>query len=86
MAWPFVSRAFDGFLGIGDERARTAMRLLAKDGVVAGETGAAGVAGLIELMEGGTADALGVGADTPVLILCTEGATDPVAYREIVGA
>jgi threonine dehydratase len=46
--------------------------------VVAGETGAASLAGLVQ--------AAGVlPPDATALVLCTEGATDPVAYREIVG-
>ncbi|MFO7169937.1 MAG: hypothetical protein DIU80_018095, partial [Chloroflexota bacterium] len=66
------------------------MRLLAAEGVVAGETGAAGVAGLLALRRepGGAelAAALGIGAHSRALVLVTEGATDPASYRQIVGA
>jgi diaminopropionate ammonia-lyase len=58
------------------------MRLLAGDGVVAGETGAAGLAGMIRLAE--DSDPL-FGADACVLLLGTEGATDPQNYARIVG-
>ena len=46
LAWPIVSRGIDLFVAIEDERARQAMRDLAASGVVAGECGAAGLAGL----------------------------------------
>ncbi len=89
IAWPIVSRAIDAFLAIPDERAREAMRALAKLGIVAGETGAAGLAGLIDLM---SADelaplrhSLGLSSDSRALVLVTEGATDPASYRKIVG-
>jgi diaminopropionate ammonia-lyase len=61
------------------------MRRLARHGVVAGETGAAGVGGLVDLLESGAAERMEIGADTRVLLLSTEGATDPEAYRAIVG-
>jgi diaminopropionate ammonia-lyase len=88
LAWPIVSAGVDAFVAVEDERAREAMRLLARAGVVAGETGAAGLAGLLELLTGPGRDAaraaLGVTASTRVLLFITEGATDPVAYQRIV--
>ncbi len=90
IAWPIVSAGMDVFVAVSDERAREAMRALARAGVVAGETGAAGLAGLIELLTGlENAEfraKLGVNESTRVLLFVTEGATDPQAYREIVGA
>ena len=57
------------------------MRDLAAIGVVAGETGAAALAGLRVAVDAGLAGLAG----KRVLVLCTEGATDPVAYERIVG-
>ncbi len=89
VAWPAVSSGIDGFIAIADERAREAMRLLARAGVVAGETGAAGLAGLLELLTGREnleyREALKINPTTRVLLLITEGATDPESYRAIVG-
>jgi len=89
LAWPVVSAGVDLFVAVDDERAREAMRLLAKSGVVAGETGAAGLAGLLELLRGEPAttnrDALGINDETRILLFITEGATDPEAYARIVG-
>lgn len=89
IAWPIVSRAIHSFLAIPDERAREAMRALAAEGIVAGETGAAGLAGLIEILTGDGnrkyRSALGVTEETRAILLVTEGATDPAAYQQIVG-
>lgn len=87
-AWPDLLAGIDAFLAVEDEAAREAMRDLARAGIVAGESGAAGLAGLTELMapEHTTArNALGISSRSRVLLFSTEGATDPVAYREIVG-
>jgi diaminopropionate ammonia-lyase len=90
VAWPLVSRGIDVFCAIDDERARRSMRELARVGIVAGETGAAGLGGLAEVVSNPAAAAaraaLGLGPATRVLLLCTEGATDPAAYEETVGA
>ena len=88
IAWPIVSRGIDAFLAIDDERAREAMRALAGIGVVAGETGAAGFAGLLELLTGPQSAQyramLALDQETRALVLITEGATDPASYRQIV--
>jgi diaminopropionate ammonia-lyase len=84
VAWPLVSAGFDAVAAIDDDRAREAMRALAFAGVVAGETGAAGVACLIELRASGALPELGVTDRSRVVVLSTEGATDPQAYAEIV--
>lgn len=64
------------------------MRLLALDGVVSGESGAAGAGGLLALLRGeDTATIrtrLGLGPDSTVLVISTEGATDPEAYARIL--
>jgi diaminopropionate ammonia-lyase len=89
LAWPLVSRGVDWFVSIDDEWARQAMRALAGAGVVAGETGAAALGGFTAFATGpdcaSRRRAIGLDGTTTVLILCTEGATDPVGYRHIVG-
>ncbi len=89
IAWPIVSSGIDAFFAVSDERAREAMRALASAGIVAGETGAAGLAGLIELFSGEESTAyrkaLGVNQETRAIILVTEGATDRASYRKIFG-
>jgi diaminopropionate ammonia-lyase len=87
-AWPIVSQGIDAFIAISDQRTRDAMRALAGVGVVAGETGAASLAGLIELLTGPDSAQhcakLGIDASSSALILVTEEDTDPESYQRIV--
>ena len=86
VAWPLVSSGFDAYVALADERAREGMRALAKARVVSGETGAAGVACLIELLDHPDArKRLGIDQTSTALVISTEGATDPAAYDQIVG-
>jgi diaminopropionate ammonia-lyase len=45
--WPIVSRGIEAFATVADDRAREAVEPLARDGVSAGDSGAAGLAGLL---------------------------------------
>ncbi len=83
VAWPLVATGLDVLVAVPDAAARAAMRDLAAAGVVAGESGAAGLAGMTALAAAGTGRP---GPGDRVLLIVTEGATDPAAYREIVGA
>lgn len=89
IAWPLISTGIDLFVAIEDEWAKLGMHELATLGLVAGETGAAGIGGLAALLTDPSfqtmSRALGIDASTRVLVICTEGATDPVAYEHIVG-
>jgi diaminopropionate ammonia-lyase len=87
-AWPLMREGIEAFVAVEDDQARDAMRSLAQAGIVAGESGAAGLAGLMELMKGdhGLArTALGIGSNTRVLLLLTEGATDPDNWERVSG-
>lgn len=88
-AWPLISRGLDLLVAVEDDSAKRAMRVLAEADIVAGESGAAGLAGLLDLLTGSESAeprrTLGVGPSTQVLLLSTEGATDPTAYAQIVG-
>ena len=79
VAWEDVLAGYDVFVTVTDEDARDAMRLLHDDGIDAGESGAAGLAGLLA-----HAGSLSLGPQDDVLIFLTEGVTDPVAYRDII--
>jgi diaminopropionate ammonia-lyase len=94
VAWPTVSRGIDVLVAVDDGPVREAMRLTAASGIVSGETGAAGLGGLFELLRRGGESpdqeenarrALGVGGESRVLLFNCEGATDPDRYRELVG-
>jgi diaminopropionate ammonia-lyase len=85
IAWPTVLAGVDAFVAVADDAAEQAMRDLATLGVVAGETGAASLAGLRALVA--HAEEAGIVVrGRRALVLCTEGATDPIAYERIVGA
>jgi diaminopropionate ammonia-lyase len=87
VAWPTLSRGIDLLVSVDDEPAREGMRLAAEAGVVSGETGAAGLGGLLELMREGGAEerrTLGIGEQNRLLLFNCEGATDPDAYRRVM--
>ncbi len=86
VAWPRLAAGVDWFVAVDDDDACRAMRDLAEAAVVAGETGAASLAGLRALLSGPSAtDAFPDPGDKTALVIVTEGATDPAAYRRIVG-
>ncbi len=89
LAWPWLRSAFSTFAAIEDDLAREGMRILAGAGIESGETGAAGVGGLLALLEGTNGEdsrqRLNLGLRSRVLLFSTEGATDPQAWRDIVG-
>jgi diaminopropionate ammonia-lyase len=88
LAWEVLKVGADDALAIGDGWAIEAMRALARTTppVVAGETGAAGVGALIALTEAPNLKRhLDLSPDSRVLVINSEGDTDPAIYREIVG-
>ncbi|HEX2578209.1 MAG TPA: diaminopropionate ammonia-lyase [Aquihabitans sp.] len=82
LAWPAVVAGADVFVAIDDAAAEGAMRDLAALGITAGETGGSGLAGLRAFL---AAEPGALGRDATVLVINTEGPTDPVAYERIVG-
>jgi diaminopropionate ammonia-lyase len=86
LAWQELSRAGDAFMSVPDEAAVECMRLLARQGIVAGESGVAGLAALLLAAADPAARAtLNLGPDSRVLLFSTEGATDPELYKRLVG-
>jgi diaminopropionate ammonia-lyase len=91
LAWRFLHVLADVFMTIPDDAAIDAMRIFAAGSerdvpIVAGESGAAGLAGLIQVA--GSAEdraALRLGMESNVLLLNTEGATAPELYRQLTG-
>lgn len=91
VAWPTISASTTAFLRMNDDAAVAAMRLYASPRgddprIVAGETGAAGLGGLLALCEDRGARALlGLDETAKVLVINCEGATDPAAFRQFTG-
>ncbi|MEA2427038.1 MAG: diaminopropionate ammonia-lyase [Thermoleophilaceae bacterium] len=86
VAWPLVSRGFHVFSAVDDSVAVDGMRRLAALGLAAGEVsgGTAGAAAQL-LSDESAREALAARADSTVLLLLTEGVTDPDAYERLVG-
>jgi len=91
LAWEILREGTDAALAIGDDFALAAVRAFAtpRDGdpiIVSGETGGAGLAALLALQDRAALSAqLGLDAGARVLLLGSEGDTDPEIYRRIVG-
>ena len=90
LAWEILKGGADAFITIADRFAPEAMTMLAHDPatpLVAGESGAAGLAGLLATLADAPArEAFGLDADSDVLLVASEGATDPEIFRRIVGS
>ncbi len=86
LAWPMMASGVDWCVSVNSDAAGAAMSDLADAQVVAGETGSASLAGVRALLadEQGS-EALDDPANATVLIMVTEGATDPDNYERIVG-
>jgi diaminopropionate ammonia-lyase len=91
VAWRILSRKADAFMAVSENDAAEAMRSLARPksddpAVVAGESGAAGLAGLVRVVaDQAQRTALRLDAKSRILLINTEGATDQARYRDIVG-
>jgi diaminopropionate ammonia-lyase len=86
LAWPVVHSLAGAYVSVDDDLAHEAMRSLAAVGVVAGESGAASLAGLLAVAASPEERAaLGLDESSVVLLVNTEGATDPVNYERQVG-
>lgn len=92
LAWESLKHAATAFMTVEDQGALEAMRILARPAVaaeslVAGESGAAGLAGLLAACRSPEARAaLGLDASARVLLVNTESATDAARYVAAVGA
>ena len=91
LAWQVLARGAFAFMALDDTGAVDAMRRAATPAagdppLVLGESGAASLAGLIAAAGDAHArDALGLSEASRVLVIGSEGATDPAIYRQIVG-
>ncbi|MEQ8399185.1 diaminopropionate ammonia-lyase [Thalassobaculum sp.] len=91
LAWEILDAGADDFVAVDDAFVPPAMRMLAAgeggdQPIVAGESGVAGLSALLAARDRPvTWNALGLGRDSRVLLIGTEGATDPEIYTTMVG-
>lgn len=94
-AWEIIRNCADAALKIEDQYVETAMNDLYKPlgndpSIIAGESGAAGLAGLQFVMTEAKAEALrvhlGLGKNSRVMVISTEGATDKESFQRITGS
>jgi diaminopropionate ammonia-lyase len=91
VAWRVLSRVADAFMTVDEEDAVAVMNRLARPtgadaAIIAGESGGAGLAGLMRAAADPDAKrALGLDKTSRVFVINTEGATDPKRYAGLVG-
>ena len=91
LAWDLLEPLATAFMAVDDADAVAAMRVLARpradaEVVVAGESGSAGLAGLLKACANPAwKSALGLNARSRVLLVNTESATDEARYEAAVG-
>jgi diaminopropionate ammonia-lyase len=89
VGWRILQETADAFMTVTDDEAKAAMRALALRGgtpVISGESGAAGLAGLMSIAEDRSSrEVIGLDRNSRVLLINTETATDPSSYNAIVG-
>jgi diaminopropionate ammonia-lyase len=85
VAWPILRATVDATITVDDEATREAMRIFARCGIEAGESGAASLAGaMLVSADQGFWAGLGLSRQSTMLLLNTEGASDPASYHRIV--
>ncbi len=91
MAWQVIKNSFDYFMDIPEQAAQMAMCRLAEpllgDPVIeAGESGAAGIAGLLMVSQDYEAyEKLAIDNDSTIVIIGSEGVTDRKIYEALMG-
>lgn len=89
-AWSILKDSVDLFLAVTDNYAESAMKKYAEAGIISGESGASGLAGLLALMTDPaleeTRQKIGLDHKSRILLINTESDTDPENYLKIVGA
>jgi diaminopropionate ammonia-lyase len=87
IAWPALRSRIDLAATVDDAEVVEAMRAMRALGIHAGESAAASLAGARGVLLDPDARALsGIGPDATVLLLSTEGITDPDGYARLVAA
>ena len=86
IAWRFIKSYAANSVTITDELAADAMKKLAAEKIISGESGCAGFALANALDDEKIRAALEIDGDSVIFVISTEGATDPANYAKIIGA
>ncbi len=92
LAWNVLSKCADHVITIPDDQIAPAMRLfadgeMAQTKIEAGECAVPGALALMGVCDDATLkDELGINADSHILLLGCEGATDPQVYRQLLAS
>lgn len=90
VAWPVIRDGMNFFLAIPESYPLRAMKAYHREGITSGESGCAGLAALLalttddQLKEAKTR--LNINSGTRILLINTEGDTDPENYRKIISS
>lgn len=85
VAWEILKNCTDLFVSIDDDSDAEAMRILAENGVVSGESGAASLAAFLEMSRNpDLCDRAGINENSVILFFSTEGATDRENYEKVI--
>ncbi len=93
LAWPLIKNGMEDFIAIDDTYAKEAMINLAHpigndEKIISGESGAAGFGGLLALIKDDSMaearEKLNINKTTKILLINTEGDTDPVNYQKVL--
>ncbi|MCP4705406.1 MAG: diaminopropionate ammonia-lyase [candidate division Zixibacteria bacterium] len=93
VAWPFIKTGFDLFLTVSDEYCVDAMQRYYyptenDPQIISGESGASSLAGLLALYTHKSArtvrNKLGLNENSSILLINTEGDTDPAAFKTLI--
>lgn len=85
IAYPILRDLASTYVGVGDEWARQAVREMYQEGIIAGESGAAGIAVLLAMNN--KTNSLGqtpIKPGSTVLVINTEADTDPESFNSII--
>ena len=89
VAWPIIRDGMHLFIAVTDNYAEDAMRAYYKENITSGESGASGLAGLMALIRDNdlkeAEKQVGLNKSSRILLINTEGDTDPVNYKRIIG-
>lgn len=90
LAWPVLAAHAAAFMAVPDAAARAAVRALARaaggdPALEVGESGAAGLAGLLHALPH-HGEALGLNADSRVLVIATECPSDRATWQATLAA